>query len=1252
MKRFYCAFLRRNAIKKGGITKLLAFSLFLTISALTTDAKAQCTVQCNPDIEISLFNRLDLTITPEMVVFDPYQNCPGASFEIKVYDNQGNHTGDFVNHTMLNEAMTLEAININNGMNCLVDLKVVDELAPQIGCIDIYVSCGDSIQPAQIGFPTVSDNISLLTQSDLFYSEQLENFPCLHTVNGNAVTSVVHRNWKAIDGSGNLGNCVQEIYFLRKTLTDVVFPLDRDGFDAPFLQCGSDNPNDLSVAGAPTIDDNPLNKFHNCEIAISYSDDIQPVCGGEERILRHWKVTDYCIDSSLNHVQVIRLKDVIAPTIEVADTLTFRMDVNKCGATITLPNATLTDNCSSATESILWSYGMGVGPYSDISQGYHSVTYNATDDCGNTSTQTLIVLVEDTQEPTAVCDLSKELSLLNDGTSTVNASTFDDGSHDNCGIATVEISRDGEPYNQQITFTCDDMEEPVPVILKVTDVNGFENTCDVNVSVVDNIKPQLTCPAAVLINCTDDANDTQITGFPITSDNCMIDTVTYADNIRLNACGVGSIDRHWTTRDNSGNERSCIQSITIEDNTNISVVFPDDFTSYECNADFNPNITGRPVINGENCEDLDVDFIDEIFNDNHPACQRIVRTWTIIDGCVYQGGTDGKWEEKQTIELIDSIAPELITMADVIVGAGNFECEGIVTMNNMEATDCSSNISITNDSPFANSNGNNASGTYPIGTHFVNFTARDGCGNSSQATLKITVEDNKPPTPVCNRGISLSLNSDGTVAIHTSIVSNGVWDNCSASGTIQMEVSPNVFTCGEVGDQTVTLTAIDESGNSGFCTTIVTIQDNLDICNVDENIASIAGKVQTVSGQPAVQVLMGLTGGVPRGIQTNTDGSYRFEGLPKDEDYTVLPTYDVDIDEGVTTLDLVLATKHVLNVARFTSPYQWIAADANRSGTISTLDIVAIRKVVLKVESSFPNNTSWRFVDANHIFPEDTNPLNGFVPEAVNINNLAWSHLNTDFVAVKVGDVNGNATLNSAGSIEDRTNFRKVKLVTENQYFEKNETVIVPIKVENAEQISGFQMTIEFDRNALQWNGIESSEFIEMSNGNTGQTNLEDGFLTISWNSENEISIPKNGVLFNLKFNAKRESEIGEVLTINSKYIAAESYAANGNDFEIKVIDFNIEKMEEQGIEIAAYPNPFHDETNLVFQLQNDADVKLTLYNLSGKQIIIKSDFFKKGKNEWRLNPSDFRNHHGVIGYRLITNTGQAKSGKLVRMKH
>lgn len=43
------------------------------------------------------------------------------------------------------------------------------------------------------------------------------------------------------------------------------------------------------------------------------------------------------------------------------------------------------------------------------------------------------------------------------------------------------------------------------------------------------------------------------------------------------------------------------------------------------------------------------------------------------------------------------------------------------------------------------------------------------------------------------------------------------------------------------------------------------------------------------------------------------------------------------------------------------SPYKMIAADANHSNSITTFDVVEIRKLILGIYSKFPNNTSWRF---------------------------------------------------------------------------------------------------------------------------------------------------------------------------------------------------------------------------------------------------------------------------------------------------
>ena len=77
-----------------------------------------------------------------------------------------------------------------------------------------------------------------------------------------------------------------------------------------------------------------------------------------------------------------------------------------------------------------------------------------------------------------------------------------------------------------------------------------------------------------------------------------------------------------------------------------------------------------------------------------------------------------------------------------------------------------------------------------------------------------------------------------------------------------------------------------------------------------------------------------------------------------------------------------------LNIVPLGSPYRLIAADANRSNSVTTFDLVEIRKLILQINSDFPNNTSWRFVDGSYQFPNPANPWTAPFPEVININDL------------------------------------------------------------------------------------------------------------------------------------------------------------------------------------------------------------------------------------------------------------------------
>jgi len=79
----------------------------------------------------------------------------------------------------------------------------------------------------------------------------------------------------------------------------------------------------------------------------------------------------------------------------------------------------------------------------------------------------------------------------------------------------------------------------------------------------------------------------------------------------------------------------------------------------------------------------------------------------------------------------------------------------------------------------------------------------------------------------------------------------------------------------------------------------------------------------------------------------------------------------------------------------------------NNSGSITAFDMVQTRQLILSITNEFTNNTAWRFVDAAYEFTTDS-PMTENFPEMVTITELDHDE-QIDFVAIKIGDVNGNA---------------------------------------------------------------------------------------------------------------------------------------------------------------------------------------------------------------------------------------------------
>src|SRR5690606_29622867 len=81
--------------------------------------------------------------------------------------------------------------------------------------------------------------------------------------------------------------------------------------------------------------------------------------------------------------------------------------------------------------------------------------------------------------------------------------------------------------------------------------------------------------------------------------------------------------------------------------------------------------------------------------------------------------------------------------------------------------------------------------------------------------------------------ITLELDANGQAVLDPALIDGGSTDNC---GIANISVSPDTFTCADVGPNTVTLTVTDVNGNSSSCTSNIFVEDNIAPVAVCQNI--------------------------------------------------------------------------------------------------------------------------------------------------------------------------------------------------------------------------------------------------------------------------------------------------------------------------------------------------------------------------------------------------------------------------------
>lgn len=385
----------------------------------------------------------------------------------------------------------------------------------------------------------------------------------------------------------------------------------------------------------------------------------------------------------------------------------------------------------------------------------------------------------------------------------------------------------------------------------------------------------------------------------------------------------------------------------------------------------------------------------------------------------------------------------------------------------------------------------------------------------------------------------------------------------------------------------------DDCGNETICEYEFTIQNDAGLC--DGSGMTVSGTIRTELGAGIADVEVTANRTMPNQTpfvatsHTDLNGHYAVPIL-SGGDHAVSPARNSDPLNGVSTLDLLLINKHILGIDTLDSPYKMVAADVNNSRSITTFDIIELRKLILGIYTVLPANTAWRFVDAAYAFPQP-NPFAVPFPEVRSGNNA--SPLNPpvhDFVGIKIGDVNNSAAL-ADGHAEERTT-GTVWLDVPGHALRAGETVNVPVSL--SEIVSGVQV-------AISLTGLEVLEVLPGPGMGAEHFALfpDEGLLAVSWTGDGAPA-------FSLRLRANTAGRLSEMLRLaNRRNIRPEAYRPDGNAYRTSAVAlrFDGSAVRPPGIELFQNrPNPFGAATEIGFYLPEATTATLRVFDATGRE--------------------------------------------------
>ncbi len=513
-------------------------------------------------------------------------------------------------------------------------------------------------------------------------------------------------------------------------------------------------------------------------------------------------------------------------------------------------------------------------------------------------------------------------------------------------------------------------------------------------------------------------------------------------------------------------------------------------------------------------------------------------------------------------------------------------------------------------------------------------TLSNATGCDSLATLVLTVTT--PLTPsVSITASATSINSGTSVIFTANPVNGGVspvyqWtkNGVPIAGAIAV-----TYTTTTLNDKDTIACVITTSLG---CVTANTVTSNLVIMSVTTEF-TIAGSIKSPLGYAVPVATVSLNGGTS--TTTDAAGNYSFK-VTSGTSNVIVPSKNNDSIKanGISVIDVLQIQGAILNKFTFNSPYKVIAADVDKSGSVSVLDILYLKRLILGIDKSFIGNRLWAFVDSSISETTVTIPYK----DSIVISSIGSDKKSQSFIGIKLGDVNydWNPTLTPFGSISKIT--KPIEIYFNDVPATESNQVRIPIRVKNFKNIIGMQYTLHFNANQLQLVGIDKNTLdMEYSVGKASE-----GKISFLWaDSKNEAKTLSDGSqVFELVFN-KKSPITNDAINVSSELIQVEAWDADFNKVGIvktsgKLLN-TVEFATTDNWNIT--PNPTIDgKLTIAINVAEPKKVSFDVTNTHGKVVLHFEKYVLSGTNTLQFNLQS--NANLPAGQYYITASGIANA--------